>query len=272
MNQTTPLWALVCSQIWCREHDRLDMEPSSNRRASMPTRGDDRPELLGEAGASPQLLAISVSGAGTSQGSPMAPSGPGPLTWARSWRTGIMPTPLTELRLRWPHLSQTTQRGSDEPARRGDCSISPPMMRHNTPWDPDNIGDSHALYGQPPSLEAREGESGALPPATQSCRGTEALRPTPLAEAETSRADPTDVPGDPGPSKVPTNPMDASGSVLAQARRGDLLSRSAPAAAGRLRSPSRQSTSHGDTLSRGDMPSRQGHSRGPWEGSHSGRG
>jgi hypothetical protein len=69
--------------------DEMDVEPSSDRRASTPTREDDRPELLGEAGASPvspPLWGISLSGAGTGQGSPVAPSGPGPGVWASCQR------------------------------------------------------------------------------------------------------------------------------------------------------------------------------------------
>jgi hypothetical protein len=88
----------------------------------------------------------------------MAPTGPGPLTQARSRRTGIVPMPLTELWLRRSCSNLTTQGGSDQhTTRRGDCSISPPMSRRNTPWDPGPVGDSPALRGQPLSLEAREG-------------------------------------------------------------------------------------------------------------------
>jgi hypothetical protein len=80
------------------QEDLMDVELSSDRRASTPIQEDDRPELLGEAGASPPLWGISFSGAGTGQRSPVAPSESGPLTWARSRQTGIMPSPLTELR------------------------------------------------------------------------------------------------------------------------------------------------------------------------------
>jgi hypothetical protein len=51
----------------------MDVEPSSDRRASTPVQEDDRPELLGEAGASPPLWGISFSGAGMGQGCPVTP-------------------------------------------------------------------------------------------------------------------------------------------------------------------------------------------------------
>jgi hypothetical protein len=153
----------------------MDVEPSSNRRASTLVQEDDHPELLGEEGASSPLWGICFSGAGTSQGSPVTARGSGPLTRARSRHTGIMPSPLTELRLR---------------------------RDNHMPWDPPPIGTSHALSKPSMSLEAREGGGGVQSPATLPCRGAVAPQPSTLAESANSCTDPMDMSWNPGPKPV----------------------------------------------------------------------
>jgi hypothetical protein len=62
---------------------------------------------------------------------------------------------------------------------------------------------------------------------------------------------------DPGPFRAPNNPLDAIGNDLAPARCGDMLCHGPRATTGPRDTPCRQSTNHGDMLSRGDIQCRQ---------------
>jgi hypothetical protein len=145
------------------QDDQMDVEPSAAaRRASTPVPEDDLPELLGEVGASPPLWGFCFADAGTGQRSSESPSESGPLTRARSRRTGVMPSPMTELRLCRPTASH------DDHSR-----------------DSSTAGISPALQGPTTGLRAcraRDIGSDASSLETQHCRGVLAPLPLPMDE------------------------------------------------------------------------------------------
>jgi hypothetical protein len=178
---------------------QMDRELSRNRRASTPISEGDRPELLGEAGASPPLWAFSFSGAGASQGSALARNGPGPLTRARSRREGPEPVPATELRLQRPSVARPARWESDEPS----IPMLEPVDRGDSPISP-------RLSARRRDLETTDAARGVSPPATQACRGAETRRLTPVAASQDTRWDPIMPQMDHGPPEASIDAMNTS--------------------------------------------------------------